>query len=229
MQKQIIILLGQPGAGKGTQAQLLSEKFSYYYFETSKILEGAFSQGDENKSFEIEGKTYSLKEEKDLWLKGILCSPPFVTNLVTEKIKELAEDGRSIILSGSPRTLYEGEKVTPVLFDLYGKENIKVVLIEISAEATIFRNSHRKICELMRHPILYSKETEPLLNCPLDGSKLLKREGLDDPETIKIRIKEYVERTLPLIDYFTSQGLEVKKIKGEQTVADVFKDVLSAL
>jgi len=102
-------------------------------------------------------------------------------------------------------------------------------LIEISPEETIFRNSHRRICELMRHPILYSEETKNLSICPLDGSKLVRREGLDDPETIKTRLKEYADRTYPVIEIFKEQGIKVKKVNGEQSVADVFKEILSAI
>ena len=134
-----------------------------------------------------------------------------------------------LVFSGSPRTLYEGEKLIPLLEELYGSKNIKIFEILLSAQESIFRNSHRRICELMRHPILWTKETEKLQHCPLDGSKLLKREGLDDPETIKIRLEEYKKRTFPLIDFFKKQKLIVKNINGEQAVGDVFKDILKVL
>ncbi len=228
MKKQIIILLGPPGAGKGTQAELLSDKLSLYYFETSKILEQEFKEPDKN-SIEIEGKKYDVLKEKKLWEDGILCSPPFVSYLVMERVKKLAEEGESLVLAGSPRTLYEGERVTPLLKELYGQENIKVFLIDISAKETIFRNTNRRICELIRHPVLYNKETENLKICPLDGSKLIKRKGLDDPEVIKVRLKEYKERTLPLIELFGKQGVEVNKINGEQSVSDVHSDILKAI
>ena len=81
----------------------------------------------------------------------------------------------------------------------------------------------------MRHPILFNKETENLTICPLDGSKLEKRAGLDDSESIKIRIKEYAERTFPMFEYFQKNNFEVHKINGEQTVADVFEEVLKAI
>lgn len=229
MAKKIIILFGPPGAGKGTQSELLKDKLGYYYFETSKILEEAFKSEDLEKSFEIEGKSYKIKDEKDLWVKGILCSPPFVTQLVKEKINELFNQDKSLVIAGSPRTVYEGEKIIPFLKDLYGKENIKFVLIELSSEQTVFRNSHRRICELMRHPILYTEETNDLKICPIDGSKLVRREGLDDLETIKTRLNEYKERTFPLVELFASQGIKAKKIKGEQSVADVHKDILEAV
>jgi len=226
--KQVIILFGPPGAGKGSQAELLAEKLGFYYFETSKILEREFREPSKE-IVEIEGERYEVSKEKKLWEGGILCSPPFVTYLVKENIRKLAEQGKSLILAGSPRTVYEAERVVPLLKELYGQENIKVFLIDISAEETIFRNSHRRICELVRHPILYNKETENLTICPLDGSKLTRRKGLDEPETIKVRLEEYKNRTLPIVDIFKKEGIEMNKINGEQTVANVFQDILRVI
>lgn len=228
MPKQVIILFGPPGAGKGTQAELLSDKTGYYHFESSKIIEACFKNEDPNKVFEIGGQSFKVKDEKKRWEEGLLISPPFVVYLMLEKIKELAKEGESIIFSGSPRTVYEAEKETPLFKELYGAENIRFILLEVTAETTIFRNSHRRICELIRHPILFSKETELLTVCPLDGSKLVKRKKLDDPETIKKRIEIFKEQTFPVIEVIEKQGLHVKKINGEQTVSDVFKDVLEA-
>jgi len=178
---------------------------------------------------EIEGKKYFFKDERDLWKKGILCSPPFVSWLVKDKINILAKENKGIVLSGSPRTLYEAENIMPLIEESYGRENVRIIEIFISAEASSFRNSHRRICELMRHPILWNAETAELKNCPLDGSKLLKREGLDDPETIKVRLKEYEERTLPLINFFKEKGMAVKKINGEQSPEEVFQDISEAI
>ncbi|MDP3991055.1 MAG: nucleoside monophosphate kinase [Candidatus Nealsonbacteria bacterium] len=226
---QIVILLGSPGAGKGTQAELLSDKLNLYYLETSKLIEATVMKAKEGESIEVEGKEYSLTEEKKLWLAGVLCSPPFVSFLVKQKLNQLAEEGKGIVMAGSPRTLPEGKDQVPLLKKLYGAENIKVVLIELTPEQTIWRNSHRRICDLMRHPILYAEETEKLTHCPLDGSKLIKREGLDEPETIKVRLKEYKERTLPLVGYFTEEGLKVEKVNGEQSVEAVHQDILKSL
>lgn len=218
--KKVIILFGPPGAGKGTQAELLSNKLGLYYIETSKILEQKFKESDKN--------PVVLKEKK-LWEEGKLCSPPFVSSLIKQRIKELAQQGEDLVLAGSPRTVYEGKQVIPLLKKLYRQENIKVCLIEISPEETIFRNTNRRICELMRHPVLYNKETEKLTICPLDGSKLIRRKGLDDPETIKVRLEEYKNRTLPIIEIFERQDIKVKKINGEQSVAAVHKAILKAI
>lgn len=235
MNKKVIILFGPPGAGKGTQSELLSEKMGLYLFETSKILEREFKHAEDlskdspKRFIEFDGQKFDILDEKEIWKKGILCSPPFVTYLVIKEFKRLAAEGDNLVLSGSPRTVYEAEKEMPVLAELYGSENIKIALIEIGAEVTVFRNTHRKICELMRHSILFNKETEKLKLCPLDGSKLVKRKDLDDPETIKTRLVQYKERTLPLFEYFKSNGFSVTKIDGEKSVAEVHEQILKAI
>lgn len=229
MPKQVIFLFGPPGAGKGTQAELLSDKTGHYHFESSKVIEHCFKTESPEKVFTIEGKDYKVGDEMKRWASGELNSPPFVVNLMLEKIKDLAKEDKSIIFSGSPRTVYEAEREIPLLKQLYGKDNLKFVLLEITPETTIFRNSHRRICELIRHSILFSKETESLTLCPLDGSNLVRRKGLDDPETIKNRLKIYKEQTHPVTDFVEKEEIKVRKVDGEQSVADVFNSVLKAL
>jgi len=226
---KVIILFGPPGAGKGTQAELLAEHFNFYYLETSKIIENNVMQARAGDFVKIGGKKYSLVHERKLWKSGILCSPPVVSHWVKEKIKELHREGKGIIMAGSPRTMFEAQDQVPFLKKIFGANNIRAVLIEISPKETIWRNSRRRICKLMRHPILYSKENSRLKNCPLDGSKLVRREGLDDPETIKVRLREYQERTFPIIEYMQKHKIKVKTVNGEQTVEKVFKDILKAI
>ena len=163
-----------------------------------------------------------MREEGKLW------SPPFVVYLVKEKLRELAKEGKGVILAGSPRTIYEGENIIPFLKKLYEPENIKVIFLEVSEKEVAWRNTRRRECALIRHPILYSEETAKLKKCPLDGSKLVSRVD-DDLEKIKVRLKEYREKTFPLIDLFEKQGLRVIKVDGSPPPADVFEDVLKAL
>ncbi len=235
MPKQVVILFGPPGAGKGTQSELLSEKMGLYLFETSKMLEKEFKRAEampENspeRFVEVEGEKFDVLNEKEIWKKGELCSPPWVTYLTMKEFKRLADNGDSLIIAGSPRTVYEAEREMPMLAELYGKENIHIAMIEISAEVTVFRNTHRKICELIRHSILFNDETKDLKLCPLDGSNLMKRKDLDDPETIKTRLDQYKERTLPLFNYFKKSGYNVAKINGEKYVAQVHDQILKAI
>ncbi len=225
----IVIILGPPGSGKGTQAELVSSTFNLHCFETSKILEWKFKNSGEDDFIEADGKKFYIKDEKKLWETGFLCSPPFVAQLVVEKIKELHAEGKGIVFSGSPRTLYEGEKVTPFLKELYGADDTKVIYLNVSPEETIHRNSNRRICKLMRHSILYSEETKDLKFCPIDGSELQKREGLDDVESIKVRIKEFEDRTKPLFDFFRKEGFSVNEINGSLSPVEVFGEIMRAL
>lgn len=226
--RKIIIILGPPGSGKGTQTKLLAEKFDLYHWDTSKIIGRIIEKAKKGEFVTIEGKKYYFEEERKKRRKGILWSTPFTVYFAKKKMKDLAKEGEGVAMAGSPRTLYEGKRIIPLLKKLYGTKSIIVIELKLSAKESIWRNSHRRECELIRHPTLYIKETAKLTKCPLDGSKLVFRKD-DTPEIIKVRLKEYKEKTFPLIELFKKQGLKVKKINGEQSVADVFKDILKAL
>lgn len=225
---KFIIIIGPPGSGKGTQAELLAEKFNLFHLETSKIIELNLSKIKKGDFAKITGEKYFLLEEKKKRETGELMSPPLIAFWVKNKIKEISKTGKGIITDGSPRTLYEGKTLIPFLKKLYGARNIKVIFITLKAEESIWRNSRRKTCELMRHSILYSNETIRLKKCPFDGSKLLVRKD-DNPLIIKRRLKEFKERTLPLVDYFKKEGLKVKEIDGSPPPADVFEAILKSL
>jgi len=227
--KKVIIFIAPPGAGKGTQANLLAEYFDLVHLETSKVIEKRIMNAKEDEYLEVDGEKFLFSEEKRKWESGEICSPPFVTQLVLEEIERVAKEEKGIVFSGSPRSIYEAQKEAPLLEKLYGRENVVVLKINLSSEESIFRNSHRRICSLMRHPILWLKETENLSLCPLDGSKLIKRESLDDPETIKVRLKEFQEKTAPVIDYLKEKGFRIEEINGEQTVEEVFQEIIKKL
>jgi len=226
--KPVIIVMGPPGSGKGTQGELLSERFGLHHFETSEIIEKNLANAKKGDFVKVGDKKYFLSEEKKLRDSGKWMSPPLVSFWVENKIKELADEGKGIVISGSPKTLYEAEELLPLFKKLYGIENIKVVSIQQDLEVSIWRNSHRRICELMRHSVLYNKETIRLKNCPFDGSKLMVREDTK-PEIVKSKFNEYQERSLPVLNYFKNQKLNVKKIDGSLPPSIVFRNILKAL
>lgn len=226
--KKIIILLGPPGSGKGTQGQLLSEKYGLYFFETSKLIEDIFLSDTEFLETP-EGKFY-IKDEKELRSSGKLCSPPFVFKLIKDHVKKLHDLGTFILFSGSPRTEYEAQRLVPFLCELYGKDNITLFALKMDPQDSIYRNSNRRICELMRHSILYNQDTKDLQTCPIDGSKLIKRDGVgDDPETIKIRLEEYSQRTEPIIEYIKNQGIKTFQIDAARSPSQVFEEIVAFL
>lgn len=214
----IIILLGAPGAGKGTQANLLAEKFDLRHLETSHLIK---------RVLESKRKGKIIDSERKRWKAGKLNSTPFALQLVKEKTLEW-KDENGIVFSGSPRTIEEAESLLPFLAKLFGKKNISVFFINISVKESVFRNSHRKICELMRHPILYSQENERLNHCPFDGSLLIKRD-LDTPETIKKRFKVFEKETLPVLNTIKKMGFNVQTINGSPSVTKVFENILRTI
>ncbi len=227
-QKIIVIIIGPPGAGKGTQAELLADKLNLYSFETSKVLEESWKNAGKDNYLKADGKKYFLLKEKQLFENGMLCSPPFVTVVVKKKIKQLSEQGKGIVFSGSPRTVYEGKKIMPFLIDLYGLKNILVLELKVSDQEAIWRNTRRRICKECRYPVPYTPETKNLKKCPKCGGELVTR-SLDTEQTMKTRLKEYKQRTYPLFKYFKQIGVNIKQVNGEQSIENVHQEVLKAV
>lgn len=223
-----IVILGLPGSGKGTQAELLSEKLGFFKLETSTLVWSAINQAKKGDYLTIEGEKYFLEEQGKISRKGLIWDGRFTTYFTARKIRELAKEKKSVILSGSPRNLEDAGRTIPLLKKLYGVKNVITLFLEISPQETVRRNKNRRECELARHPVLYNAETAKLTKCPLDGSKLVRRVD-DDPKIIIERLKEYKKKTFPVLEAFRKAGIRVQKINGGQPVADVFKDILKEL
>ncbi|MBI2065230.1 MAG: nucleoside monophosphate kinase [Candidatus Yanofskybacteria bacterium] len=218
--QSVVILIGPPGSGKGTQAELLAEKFGLFHLESSKVIEEKIKNADPNDEI--------LQKEKGLWESGKLNTPELVLEWIKEKAKEVASEGHGIVFSGSPRTLYEAEGEMPLLEKLYEKDNIKIINIELNEEESIKRNSKRRICKDSRHPIPNFPEFENITKCPKDGSEIITR-LLDNPETIEIRLQEYANRTVPIIDFLKKRNYKIMETNGEQPIEKVFRDILEKI
>lgn len=219
--KWAVALIGPPGSGKGTQADLLSEKFGLIHLESSKIIEEKFKNADPSDPIMI--------REKKIWETGELNNPEMVQGWIIIAIKEAWQDGRGVILSASPRTIIEAKAEIPVLEELYGSKNIKIINLDLSREESFKRNSNRRICEKNRHTIPNLLEFKDLTVCPRDGSKLIHRSHLDDPETVKLRYDVYLRRTEPILAFLRKREYNIIKINGEQSIQKVFGDILQEL
>lgn len=217
MVQQVLIFIAPPGAGKGTQAEMVAKEFGFYHLESSKILEEQLA-GQENSS------DPEIKEAWKLYKTGGLMTPSLVARLIIEEIEKLHDEGKSIVFSGSFRTLEEVQKEIPVIEELYGGGNIKIFNITLSEEESIKRNSSRRICQLNRHPVPGFPQYRDLTTCPEDGSPIIKRE-LDKPEVIKERYRVYKAETEPVLDYLKENGYHVTTINGEQPIGRVFEDI----
>ncbi len=223
MVKKAVIIYGAPGAGKGTQANLLSWAKGFTHFDTGKYLEQLVNDPNQRTDPVI-------KREGKLFDAGKLLTPSWVLSIVKEKTQEIAKANFSIVYSGSPRTLYEafGDKnesgLIEVLERAYGKENIFVVLLKVRPNSSIFRNSNRKVCSACATAILYNDTTHRHTICPICGAKLRTR-TLDDPKVIKVRLKEYEKRTKPILAELKKKGYKILEIDGEALPFQVHEDI----
>lgn len=215
-----IILLGRPGSGKGTQAELLAKKLGLFHFEMSDLLQKIFKEKPNNSQ---------VKKAKKQFDTGKLVSADFIVKLDIDTIKKTKKQNKGIIFDGPFRLIEEAKEVSPVLIKEYGEKNIKIFDIHISPREAIWRNTRRRICLKCDNPVPYTSQTKNLKICPIKdcGGKLITRKD-DNPEIIKRRLKIFMKETQPVINYFKKKGLLIE-INGEQSIENVFKDILKVL
>ncbi len=221
--KKVIIVMGPPGSGKGTQANLIADKLNLYHLDTGRFLEELVH--DENLKDNPE-----VQVEKKHFDDGILISPLFFLKWVTEKIQDLFKNGMGIIFSGSPRTMLEGfgdaenKGLMNVLSDIYGKENILIFLLEVPEEESLRRNSSRLICSTCGNAMISALNLN-LSQCPVCGGAFRVR-TLDKPDIIKVRLQEYKNRTYPIISELEKRGFKVNHIDGSPMPYKVFESII---
>ena len=206
-----LIVLGAPGAGKGTQAKLISEKYNIPAISTGAIIREAIEEG-----------TDFGKKAKVFIDRGDLLPDDMVIGLVTDRVKN--DDCKNgFILDGFPRTLNQAKAM---------KENgieIDIALsLEVSDEVIVNRLSGRRECSHCRAP--YHINAHPPKKegiCDECGSPLIMRDD-DNPETILSRLNVYHEKTAPLKEYFEGEGI-LKKIETADTIEDTSEKVFAAL
>jgi len=214
IKKIAVSVLGPPGSGKDTQAALLAEFFGLFHFKTSAVLMEIFKKNENDPKIIIEKERYD---------KGELCTPDFVFGVVCEKTKEIAKKGKGIIYSGSPRTEKEAENLTPVLEEIYGINNIFPILLDVSDDDVIWRNTHRKMCQKCSAPVIYTEKTKDIKVCPVCGGDLIKRD-LDDANMIRQRLKVFRRDTGPVVDYYKNRSM-LYDVDGRPAVDEIFENI----
>src|SRR3954470_7209171 len=189
-----LILVGPPGAGKGTQAERLTDDFNLPYIATGNILRGA-----------IRDETLLGQQAKGFMDKGELVPDEIITGVILEALGSAdARDG--FLLDGFPRTIPQAEALEAGL-DAADRRLTAVILIDVPDEDVLRRLSGRRVS--VKTGRVYHVEFDPPKHegrCDVDGSRLVQRED-DQPETVSKRLEVYHEQTEPLISYYEGKGL----------------------
>ncbi len=210
-----LVILGRPGAGKGTQADFIVKKYNIVHISTGDIFR-------EN----IKNHTKLGEKAKSYMDKGLLVPDELVIDLVEDRLaKDDCKDG--FLLDGFPRTVAQGVSLDAIL-DRQDKSLTKVINIDVKPEILIERAVGRRVCKSCGSTfhIKYNPPKEDGI-CDNCHEKLIQRDD-DTENTVKTRIKVYFEQTAPLIDYYKAQDL-LLNINGESDIKKVFDDIVQGL
>lgn len=203
-----IIMLGAPGAGKGTQAKKISAKYGIPHISTGDIFRANIKEGTE-----------LGKKAKTYMDQGLLVPDELVVDLVVDRVNhEDCKDG--YILDGFPRTIPQAEALTEALNALDQKIDFAID-VDVPDENIVKRMSGRRACVgcgATYHIVYAPTEKEGI--CDHCGKELILRDD-DKPETVQKRLNVYHEQTKPLIDYYTKQGI-LHTVDGTVDIEEVF-------
>lgn len=206
-----LILLGAPGAGKGTQAEKICEKYNIPSISTGNIIRAALKNGTE---MGLRAKSYMDA--------GQLVPDDVVIGIIKDRLKE-KDCQNGFILDGFPRTIPQAQALVDMGVDID-----KVIDIEVPDEAITARLSGRRVCSKCANSyhVLYKKPKVEGV-CDACGGELIQRKD-DAPETVQARLVEYHEMTEPLKGFYENLG-KLKVVEGQEDVADTTKLVFAAL
>ena len=206
-----LILLGAPGAGKGTQAEFITETFHIPALSTGNILREAVKNGTE-----------TGKKAKAFMDAGELVPDEVIIGVIKERLAQ-PDAQKGFVLDGVPRTVAQAEALESM-----GISIDKVLDVSVDDNTIVQRLSGRRVCEVCGasyHTL--SKPSKVPGVCDKDGGKLIIRKD-DEPETILARLKTYHEQTEPLISFYKERG-KLAVIDGCNSVEDTWKQVQKAL
>jgi adenylate kinase len=210
-----LVMLGPPGAGKGTQGRRLVDDFGLAYIATGDMLREHVKEGTE------------LGKEADAHMRGGgLVPDDLVIKMISERVS--AEDaGDGFILDGFPRNVRQADALAEML-SAHDRRLTAALLIDAADDEVIRRLSGRRVCVKAGHT--YHVDNDPPKRegvCDQDGSRLEQRED-DKPETIKTRLETYHDNTEPLIDYYEDQGL-LRRFDGSRNPTEVHDHIRATL
>lgn len=210
-----IILMGLPGAGKGTQASEIVKKFPIPHISTGDMFRKA-----------IKDETDLGKEAKSYMDRGELVPDEVTVGIVKERISE-DDAKKGFLLDGFPRTIDQAESLSQIMSEL-DREIDAVINIEVPEEELMNRLTGRRICEkcgTTYHLVFNPPKVDGI--CDIDGGKLYQRED-DNPETVSNRLSVNVKKSKPILEYYNNKGV-LKNIDGSKDIDEVTNDVIDIL
>ena len=210
-----LILLGPPGAGKGTQAERLVQDFDLPYFATGDILRAAVSNGSD-----------LGQEAREYMDRGDLVPDDVICRVIMERV-DSPEAADGFVLDGFPRTIGQAEVLERGL-ERRNRRLTAAMLIDTPDEEVVRRLSGRRICVKNQH--LYHVEFDPPKRegvCDQDGSRLVQRDD-DKPETVNRRLQVFHEQTRPLVDWYEAKGM-LRRFNGSRSPSDVHDHIRASL
>lgn len=210
-----IILMGLPGAGKGTQASEIVKKFPIPHISTGDMFRKA-----------IKDETDLGKEARSYMDRGELVPDEVTVGIVKERISE-DDAKKGFLLDGFPRTIDQAESLSQIMSEL-DREIDAVINIEVPEEELMNRLTGRRICEkcgTTYHLVFNPPKVDGI--CDIDGGKLYQRED-DNPETVSNRLSVNVKQSKPILEYYNNKGV-LKNIDGSKDIDEVTKDVIDIL
>ena len=210
-----IIMLGAPGAGKGTQAKMIADKFGIPHISTGDIFRANIKNGTE-----------LGKKAKEYMDKGQLVPDELTVEILLDRVA--ADDCKNgYVLDGFPRTIPQADVLDKELTKLGDKVDF-AINVDVPDENIVRRMSGRRAC--LKCGATYHIEHIPPKQegiCDTCGSELVLRDD-DKPETVLNRLKVYHDQTQPLIDFYTERNV-LKTVDGTRDMKDVFADIISIL
>jgi adenylate kinase len=208
----IIVLLGPPGAGKGTQADKLAKRLGIPKIATGDVLRAAVRDG-----------TKRGREAKSYMDRGDLVPDSVILGILQDVMTSPATK-KGAILDGAVRTVPQAEGLGVTLAEI-GKKVDKVLLFDVDDDVLVNRLSTRTVCEGCQTPYM---GRDPGTDCEKCGGKLVRRKD-DEPEAIRNRLEVYRTQTEPVIDWYDSNMMKVLKIDADAPVDEVTARALEAL
>lgn len=211
-----ILIMGGPGAGKGTMSAKIVEKFNVNHISTGDIFRSEIGNGTE---LGLEAKSYMDK--------GLLVPDELVNNMVKSYLDKLEDKKNGFLLDGYPRTLEQAKAFDALAGD--GALSIdKVIAMDIPFDVLAGRITGRRLCKECGE--IYHLQSKPPMvegKCDVCGEDLYQRKD-DTVESLTVRLDEYSKQTAPVLDYYEQKGI-VARINADQPIENVWSDVLKAL